>query len=122
MPTVRDWQAGKLPRHSRPDHFGVPTNKVHVHFTASNCYSVSAYSRSWPCLFPQHGPGPKHTRPIFLAAWQQELAKQWPEQLLKGMIQSDGSRFINPGRGGWKHPRYKFCNVSTDVTSIFCSA
>ncbi len=97
-------------------------NKVHIVLTPSNCYSVSAYSRSWPCLFPQHGPGPKHTRPIFLSAWQQALAKRWPGQLLKGLIQSDGCRFTNTGRGGWRHPRYAFSNVSTDITSIFCSA
>lgn len=190
--TVRDWHAGKLPRHSRPispgdasgaaicprcgqgehavDRFGpgyvhllglylgdgsisthprgvfrlrvfldkkypqiidecaesmrgvVPGNRIHRLLTPSNCYSVSAYSRSWPCLFPQHGPGPKHTRRIYLADWQQALARQWPEQLLKGMIQSDGVRFINTGRAGWRHPRYGFTNVSTDITSIFCSA
>lgn len=100
----------------------VPDNKVLVQLTRSNCYSVSAYSRSWPCLFPQHGPGPKHTRPIFLQTWQQELAKRWPAQLLLGLIQSDGSRFMNTGRRGWAHPRYSFTNVSTDITSIFCSA
>lgn len=100
----------------------LPTNKVHALLTPSNCYSISAYSRSWPCLFPQHGPGAKHTRKIYLADWQQELATRWPDQLLKGLIQSDGCRFINTGRGGWRHPRYSFSNVSTDITSIFCSA
>jgi len=80
-----------------------------------------------PCLleelavFPQHGPGKKHTRPIFLAKWQQKLAERWPEQLLKGLIQSDGCRAMNTGRNGWRHPRYAFANVSTDITSIFCS-
>lgn len=97
-------------------------NRVHKLLTVSNCYSVSAYSRSWPCLFPQHGPGAKHTRPIFLSSWQQTLAERWPDQLLKGLIQSDGCRFINTGRGGWRQPRYSFTNVSTDITSIFCSA
>ncbi len=43
-------------------------------------------------------------------------------RLLKGLIQSDGCRFTNTGRGGWRHPRYAFSNVSTDITSIFCSA
>jgi hypothetical protein len=100
----------------------VPDNKIHVLLTPSNCYSVSAYSRSWPCLFPQHGPGNKHTRPIFLSKWQQALAERWPDQLLKGLIQSDGCRFTNTGRGGWSQPRYVFSNVSTDITSIFCSA
>jgi hypothetical protein len=55
-------------------------------------------------------------------AWQQELAERWPDQLLKGLIQSDGCRFINTGRGGWRQPRYVFSNVSTDITNIFCSA
>ncbi len=64
----------------------------------------------------------KHTRPIYLARWQRVLAEKWPDQLLRGMIQSDGCRFINTGRRGWQQPRYSFANVSTDVTSIFCSA
>jgi hypothetical protein len=55
----------------------VPDTRVHVLLTPSNCYSVSAYARSWPCLFPQNGPAPKHTRPIFLAKWQQRLAERW---------------------------------------------
>src|SRR5438128_716364 len=27
------------------------------------CIEVYSYSRHWPCLFPQHGPGRKHLRP-----------------------------------------------------------
>ncbi len=100
----------------------MPTSKVHRLITPSSCYSVSAYSRSWPCLFPQHGSGVKHARPIYLASWQQELAETWPDQLLKGLIQSDGCRFTNTGQGGWSNPRYSFSNVSTDITSIFCTA
>lgn len=83
---------------------------------------VSSYSKAWPCLLPQHGPGPKHTRRIWLAGWQQQLALRWPGALLRGLIHSDGCRAINTGRGGWRHPRYSFSNVSTDITSIFCSA
>jgi hypothetical protein len=83
---------------------------------------VSVYSKSILCLFPQHGPGKKHERRIWLAEWQQRLAERWPEALLRGMIQSDGCRFMNTGRGGWRHPRYSFSNLSTDLTSIFCTA
>lgn len=57
-----------------------------------------------------------------LAEWQQELAKRWPEQLIKGLIQSDGCRSYSTSRSGWRQPRYAFSNVSTDITSIFCSA
>ena len=35
-----------------------------------NTDEVHAYSRAWPCLFPQHGPGKKHLREIRLVAWQ----------------------------------------------------
>lgn len=100
----------------------VPRNRVHRQLRTCNCYEVHAYSKSWPCLFPQHGRGKKHERRIFLAGWQQKLAARWPKQLIKGLIQSDGCRVINTGRGGWRQPRYAFANVSTDVTSIFCSA
>jgi hypothetical protein len=31
---------------------------------------VSMYWNHWPCLFPQHGRGKKHLRPIVLAPWQ----------------------------------------------------
>ena len=102
----------------------MPDNAVGRRLTISNCWEVYSYSRSWPCLFPQHGPGMKHTRRIWLAEWQQELAERWPEALLRGMIQSDGCRFINT-RGksdSWSAPRYEFKNVSTDITSIFCTA
>jgi hypothetical protein len=72
-------------------------------------------------LFPQHGAGAKHTRRVYLEDWQQRLSERWPDQLLKGLIHSDGSRSVNTGRGGWRQPRYSFANVSTDITSIFCS-
>lgn len=108
----------------------LPANKVNRQERTSNytdrpeptCVVVSAYSKSWPCLFPQHGPGKKHERRIWLAGWQQELAVREPESLLRGLIHSDGCRFTNTGRGGWRQPRYAFSNVSTDITSIFCSA
>jgi hypothetical protein len=100
----------------------MPTNRVGRRLTASNCWEVWSFSRSWPCLFPQHGPGKKHERRIWLAEWQQQLAERWPEALIRGMVQTDGCRFINTGRGGWRHPRYEFKNVSSDITSIFCTA
>jgi hypothetical protein len=82
---------------------------------------LSAYSRSWPCLFPQHGAGRKHERPIVLADWQRGLLAQHAEPLLRGLIHSDGCRFINTGTG-WRHPRYSFSNASDDIRRIFCDA
>jgi hypothetical protein len=37
------------------------------------CVGVQSYSGHWPCLLPQHGPGHKHERSIYLAEWQQPL-------------------------------------------------
>lgn len=82
---------------------------------------VSAFSKAWPCLFPQHGPGLKHSRSIALTAWQQELVKRNPGVLLRGLIHSDGCRFINTGTN-WTCPRYSFSNRSDDIRGIFCGA
>jgi hypothetical protein len=82
---------------------------------------LSAYSKSWVCLFPQHGPGKKHERRIALEPWQQSLVDKRPELLLRGLIHSDGCRFINTGRQ-WRHPRYAFTNLSDDIRGIFCDA
>lgn len=90
--------------------------------SASNSnIELSAYSRSWPCLLPQHGPGRKHERPIVLSPWQEDLLALHPQALLRGLIHSDGCRFINTGTN-WRHPRYAFSNASDDIRRIFCAA
>jgi hypothetical protein len=38
---------------------------------ARECVDVTLYSKRWPCLLPQHGPGRKHTRLIRLEPWEQ---------------------------------------------------
>lgn len=100
----------------------VPDNRVSVQKCNGNWVEVHAYSKSWPCLFPQHGPGPKHKRPIRLTDWQWRHVLRNPKLLLRGLIHSDGCRFENTGRGGWRHPRYSFSNVSGDIRRIFCDA
>ena len=87
-----------------------------------SCIEVYSYSRSWPCLFPQHGPGRKHERSIELADWQQSLVDENPELLLRGLIHSDGCRSINHGKGSWRIPRYSFSNASDDIRGIFIAA
>jgi hypothetical protein len=98
-----------------------PANRVG---SVCRCTWIELYcwSKGWPCLFPQHGPGKKHERRIRLIDWQQQLVDRWPEQLLRGLIHSDGCRFQNTGRGGWSWPRYAFTNRSTDIRTIFCGA
>lgn len=79
---------------------------------------IYSYSRAWPCLLPQHGPGKKHLRRILLEDWQRRLVQRAPELMLRGLIHSDGCRFVNTGRN-WVHPRYSFSNLSLDIQQIF---
>src|SRR5439155_23868193 len=56
-----------------------------------------------------------------MQSWQVSLVTQHPDLLLRGLIHSDGCRFINTGRK-WRHPRYRFDNLSSDIRRIFCDA
>ena len=92
---------------------------------SQGCVAVNTYSKQWPCLFPQHGPGKKHERPIRLAEWQQEIVDAEPEALIRGLIHSDGCRFTNRVvvRGKtYAYPRYNFTNASDDIRAIFTDA
>jgi hypothetical protein len=87
------------------------------------CVAVSAHWSHWPCLFPQHGPGRKHQRPIVLADWQSAIVQAYPRQLLRGLIHSDGCRVINRVWGDrYRYPRYLFTNTSKDILQIFRDA
>ena len=100
----------------------LPGSKVARHKRESNCAEIYSYSKAWPCLVPQHGPGRKHERRIVLRDWQWRHVIRDPGLLLRGLVHSDGCRFTNTGRGAWRHPRYSFCNVSDDIKKIFCDA
>ncbi len=91
----------------------------------ANMVIVRMYSRHWPCLFPQHGPGKKHERQIALVPWQQTLVAQEPEALLRGLIHSDGCRVTNRATTEQKtyfYSRYQFSNRSQDIHDIFRDA
>lgn len=91
---------------------------------------VTAGSRLWPLVFPQHGPGKKHERLIELAQWQQEVVDRFPRQFLRGLIHSDGSRVVNRftvnlpigGSREYAYARYFFTNLSTDIRGLFCAS
>lgn len=108
----------------------VPRNRIHrlerrsnyVDRPEASSVELSAYSKAWPCLFPQHGPRKKHERRIRLVEWQRRIVNEDPQFLLRGLIHSDGCRFENTGRGGWRCPRYSFVNRSGDICTIFCEA
>ena len=59
------------------------------------CTAVKSYSKHWPCLFPQHGPGRKHHRKIELDQWQFVIAQKYPGELARGLFHSDGWRGVN---------------------------
>lgn len=85
------------------------------------CVGVQSTARHWPCLFPQHGPGRKHERPIELARWQREIVTAHPGDFVRGLFHSDGSRFTNrvTVRGKrYVYPRYMFTNESTDIMGL----
>jgi hypothetical protein len=86
-----------------------------------NCFEVSLYSKHWPCLFPQHGPGRKHHRRIALEPWQQALVDQATEEFVCGLIHSDGCRVVANDRGV-RSIRYHFSNRSEDIIGLFTAA
>lgn len=90
-----------------------------------NVDEVGSYSQHWPHVFPQHGPGRKHERQIFLEPWQQRIVDRYPGRLLRGLIHSDGCRVTNKIRHPKKtysYSRYFFSNRSPDIQRIFCDA
>ena len=85
--------------------------------------------KHWPCLFPQHGPGRKHERPIVLEPWQQRVVEAHPADFLRGLFHSDGSRVANWASrvvGGelrrYDYPRWQFTNSSADIRELCCAA
>jgi hypothetical protein len=101
----------------RPAHVGL--------VATSNCVVITSYWKSWPCLFPQHGPGKKHSRPIMLEPWQREILERDPRWFIRGLIQTDGWRGLNKvhvkGRD-YAYPRYQFSNRSDDIRQLFTDA
>jgi hypothetical protein len=91
---------------------------------------VEASWIGWPELFPQHGPGRKHSRPIRLAAWQEGLVTAYTGEFVMGLLDSDGCRCVNrfttrlpSGRvAEYAYVRYFFSNLSADIRRLFCDA
>jgi hypothetical protein len=89
--------------------------------------NVCCYSRHWACVFPQCGPGPKHTRPIALQPWQEQIAlAEHPGSFVRGLIHSDGWRGNNstvaPSGKRYSYIRYQFSNRSADIRQLFTRA
>jgi hypothetical protein len=100
----------------------MPKNKVTVYrrHAGANMVMIACYSKLWPQVFPQTGPGMKHTRKIELTAWQWGIVWQDPGVFLRGLIHSDGCRVMNKvWHGRYAYPRYFFSNESEDIRQIF---
>ncbi len=102
----------------------LPLNRVAVapKSDGSAAVDVSAYSKHWACLLPQHGPGVKHDRMIRLEDWQCEILDRYPWRFIRGLIHSDGCRVMNPSvHAGktYRYPRYTFSNRSADIRGLF---
>jgi hypothetical protein len=99
-----------------------PTLRAH---TDRRMVDLVSNWRAWPCLFPQHGPGRKHSRSIELVQWQQAIVSAYPGAFLRGLVHSDGWRGVNrvhvKGRD-YEYPRYQFSNRSDDIRQLFVYA
>lgn len=80
----------------------------------SNCYVISAAAKNLINIFPQHGPGKKSDRRIKIKNWQKNIIKLYPKQFIKGLIDSDGCRYLDNN-----YIRYSFINKSFDIIKIF---
>jgi hypothetical protein len=102
----------------------VPDCQVRLHsITGANLIVVACYSPSWRVLLPQHGPGPKYMRDVSLEGWQRQLTERYPESFIRGLIHSDGCRFVARQRSKgrmYEYPRYGFSNRSSDILHEFC--
>ncbi|MFJ8022977.1 helix-turn-helix domain-containing protein [Streptomyces sp. NPDC096311] len=103
----------------------LPDNSVCL-VRKTGCRNVKVYSKHLHCLFPQHGPGKKHERPIVLEPWQQEIVDAHPWEFIRGLIHSDGCRITNwttrlvaGERKRYEYPRYFFANKSDDIRKLF---
>jgi hypothetical protein len=99
----------------------MPGQHASIEPQPKGCVVVSLYSKHWPCLLPQHGPGRKHTRTIRLEPWQEVLVKEATEDFVRGLIDSDGWRVVANDRGV-RSIRYHFSNRSEDIHGLFTCA
>jgi hypothetical protein len=99
---------------------GRPVRRVR---TPHRCVVLACWSPGWPSLLPQHGPGRKHAREIALQPWQRRITHEHPESFVRGLMHSDGCRFLSrqPRRGRiYTYARYSFSNRSEDIKALLC--
>jgi len=87
-------------------------NKTNIIKSNYNMVTIYVCSSDLIKLFPQHGIGKKHERPINLTEWQKSIII--PEELIKGLFHSDGTYYHSANRD-----YYQFKNYSKDILNIF---
>jgi len=94
-----------------------PKNKTNrITGGGGNCWEIYVYSNNIPTLFPQMGPGKKHTRKIELAPWQLEIVDAYPHEFIKGLFYSDGCIYDHKHDSGrYAYRCYSFTNRSKDI-------
>ena len=101
-----------------------PNNTVGTIYNKANgAKSVTIYvdSKTLPYIFPHLGVGRKHLREIILTEWQKEWIEIDPYPFIKGLIHSDGSRYIHK-QGKYQSVYYNFTNSSMDIIQMLCGA
>ena len=105
-----------------------PASRPHTR-VVSGCLVTTAGWKHWPCLFPQHGPGRKHERPIHLEGWQQDAVREHPWDFLRGLFHSDGcraknwaTRVVSGEKKRYEYPRWQFTNESADIIGLCAGA
>ena len=105
-----------------------PTRPV-FRVPAPGCVVVQSHWQHWPCLFPQHGPGRKHERPIVLEDWQLRVVEAHPAEFLRGLFHSDGcrvrnwaTRMVAGEKKRYDYPRWQFSNNSAEIRELCCWA
>lgn len=89
------------------------------------CLVTTVSWKHWTCLFPQHGPGRKHTRDVSLHDWQEQIVLRHPGPALRGLFHSDGCRTVNrvvrrtpTSERRYEYPRWQFSNRSEDIHAL----
>lgn len=93
-------------------------NKTCVVKHGKNAKNIMIYSKKIPRLFPQIGKGLKHSRDVSLIDWQREIVNKFPDQFIRGLIQTDGCRYIAKYVSSDKNAsqvRYSFTNTSVHI-------
>jgi hypothetical protein len=83
----------------------------------SNCYDIKVTAINLHELFP-HGRGAKHSRKISLMDWQKGIVREFPQKCIKGLIQSDGTRYVADIKRYPHRVVYQFSNCSIDIHHI----